>query len=351
VEKREKEGEPWTMSNEPVVVNDIWILTEHRGGILEEVSFGLLGEARRLLSRPGEAGRVTAVVFGALPATEIERLGSYGADRILYLISGCFSIYQGDLFARALSRLIKRDAPSCLLAAQTPENADLCPRVAALLETGLVTWAMDLRIDATGGFLATRPVANGYLFEEVRTACQSPPIIAFLPSVLTTPAIDPTRKAEAVVETVSAQGQDSQIRLLQVIEADPEALDLEEADVIVAGGRGVGKGEAFKIIHDLARLMGGSVAATRPVIDWQTLPYERQIGQTGKTVTPRLIINIGISGANEYTAGMEKSQLVIAINSDPRARIFRFADLAVVGNLHALLPLLMERIKETKESQ
>jgi electron transfer flavoprotein alpha subunit len=339
------------MSAEPVVVRDVWILTEHRGGILEDVSLGLLGEARRLLSRSSEAERVTAVVFGALPATEIERLGSYGADRILYLESACFSIYQGDLFARVLSRLIKRDAPSCLLAAQTPENADLCPRVAALLETGLVTCAMDIRIDATGGFLVTRPVANGYLFEEVRTACQSPPIISFFPSVLITPALDPARKAEAVVEPVSAQGEDSQTRLLQVMEADPEALDLEEADIIVAGGRGVGKGEAFGIIHDLARVMGGSVAATRPVIDCQTLPYERQIGQTGRTVTPRLIINCGISGANEYTAGMEKSQLVIAINMDPRARIFRFADLGVLGDLHALLPLLVGRIKETKESQ
>ncbi len=339
------------MSAEPVVVRDVWILTKHRGGILEEVSFGLLGEARRLLFRSGEAGRVTAVVFGALPATEIERLGSYGADRILYLEDTCFSAYQGDLFAGTLSLLIKSDAPSCLLAAQTPENADLCPRVAALLETGLVTCAMDLRVDATGGFLATRPVANGYLFEEIRTACQSPPIITFLPSVLTTPALGPARKTETVVVSVSAQGEDSQTRLLQLIEADPEALDLEEADIIVAGGRGVGKGEAFGIIHDLARVMGGSVAATRPVIDWQTVPYERQIGQTGKTVTPRLIINCGISGANEYTAGMEKSQLVIAINSDPRARIFRFADLGVVGDLHALLPLLIARIKETKESQ
>ena len=113
----------------------------------------------------------------------------------------------------------------------------------------------------------------------------------------------------------------------------------------------MGKGPDFEIIHELARIVGGSVGGTRPVIDWQTLPYERQIGQTGKTVAPRLIINCGISGANEYTAGMETSRTVVAINTDPRARIFRFSDLGIIGDVHTLLPLLIERIKEMRETR
>jgi electron transfer flavoprotein alpha subunit len=114
----------------------------------------------------------------------------------------------------------------------------------------------------------------------------------------------------------------------------------------VAAGRGIGKDDSFEIIYELAGAIGASVAGTRPIIDWQILPYEQQIGQTGKSVTPQLIINCGISGANEYTAGMEKSRKVIAINTDPRARIFRFADLGIVGDVHEVVPLLIERLKE-----
>jgi electron transfer flavoprotein alpha subunit len=158
------------------------------------------------------------------------------------------------------------------------------------------------------------------------------------------------KRAEILIEALEEQPGDLETKLIKVIEADPEDLDIDEADIIVSGGRGVGKDEAFGIIHDLARTIGGSVAATRPVIDWQTLPYERQIGQTGKTVIPRLIINCGISGANEYTAGMEKSQLVIAINTDSRARIFRFADLGIIGDVHEIVPILIERLEEMKES-
>jgi electron transfer flavoprotein alpha subunit len=161
---------------------------------------------------------------------------------------------------------------------------------------------------------------------------------------------EPDREAAAEVIDVPLPdpADDLKTRTVQVIEAAPEDLDLEEADIIVAGGRGVGKGASFDVIHALARAIGGSVGGTRPIIDWGVLPYERQIGQTGKYVSPRLIINCGISGANEYTAGMEKSQQVIAIDLNPRARMFRFADLGVVGDVHEILPLLISRIEDQK---
>jgi electron transfer flavoprotein alpha subunit len=127
-------------------------------------------------------------------------------------------------------------------------------------------------------------------------------------------------------------------------------VDLEEADVVVSGGRGVGKGEGFDALRTLAQLLGGAIGGTRPVIDWQILPYECQIGQTGKTVSPRLLFTCGISGANEFTAGMEKSRRVIAVNKDPNARIFRFADLGLIGDVHEILPVLIARLKEAKKS-
>ena len=329
---------------------DIWTLVHHREGTIEEVTFGLIGEARRLLSESGEEGTVTAVALGLGSETELEILGTYGADRVLCMDSASLNQYQGELFARALSNLAKRHDPSLILMAQTSDTADLAPRLAALLETALVTRAMDFRIGEMGDALAVRPVANGYLFEEIHVDFQTPPVVSFLPSILTTPESDIMGEVEILSEPLDVSTDDLKTRVIEVIEALPEELDLEEADIIVSGGRGVGKGEAFDIMHDLARALGASLAGTRPIIDWQILPFERQIGQTGKAVIPRLIFTCGISGANEFSAGMEKSQLVIAMNTDPRARIFRFADLGVVGDVHQIVPILIERLKEMKES-
>lgn len=342
----DEEGE--TVNSEPVNPLNIWVLVQHREGSVEEASLGLVGEARRIVSESGGRGGVTAVCLGFGLGPELEGLGAYGADRVLYVEDESLARYHGELFAGELFRLAREYEPSCILAAQTPETADLCPRLSALLETALVTCAMDLNVDQSGKFHAIRPVSNGYLFEDILLECRGAPIISFLPAVLTAPDPHMTRQVEVLREVPAGQPGDLRTKVLRVIEADPEDLGIEEADIVVSGGRGVGRDEAFDVVHDLARAIGGSVGATRPVIDWQTLPYERQIGQTGKTVSPKLIINCGISGANEYTAGMEKSQVVIAINTDPRARIFRFADLGVVGDLHEVVPLLIERLKEMK---
>ncbi|MFC1533615.1 electron transfer flavoprotein subunit alpha/FixB family protein [Thermodesulfobacteriota bacterium] len=330
-------------------MRNVWILTQHRKGVFDEVSFGLIAEARRLLSQEDQQGIVTAVVLGFGLFPELDRLGAFGADRVVYMEDKRLSRYQGDMFAEILCGLVTRDRPFCLLVSQTSETSDLSARLATKLETGLVTCAMDLQRDSKGGFVVTRPVAGGYLFEDVRIDGNTPPIVCFLPSVLTALNPERDRKVEIRIEPLGEIEDHSGPRVIRVMEAESGDLNIEEADLIVAGGRGVGKGDAFEIIHELASVMGGSVAATRPIIDWKILPYERQIGQTGKSVGPRLIINCGISGANEYTAGMEKAQQVIAINKDPGARIFRFADLGVVADVHSVLPILISRIREMKE--
>jgi electron transfer flavoprotein alpha subunit len=256
--------------------------------------------------------------------------------------------YQGEMYAQALYEVFNSETPACMLAVQAAETDDLCQRLAALLETGLVTRAMDFSMDADGKARAIRPVANGYLFEAVELDCRTPPIVSFLPSVLFDTEPDQQGAAEVISHRPEINPANLKTRVVEVIEAAPEDLDLEEADIIVAGGRGVGKGDAFNIVHELAKVIGGSVGATRPIIDWGTLPYERQIGQTGKYVAPRLIVNCGISGANEYTAGMEKSQRVVAIDKNPRVRMFRFADLGIVGDVHEILPLLISQIEDRK---
>ena len=330
---------------------DVWIFVEHGEGTIEGVTFGLIAEARRIIYARDGQGAVTAVALGSGLHSALDTLGAYGADRVLFVESGLLSRYHGELFAQVMFEMVKKYAPSCLLMAQGPNTQDLSARLAALLETALVTHAMDFEMDKNGNAVATRPVANGYLFERLAINCEGPPIICFVPAVLMDSEPGTVGETTLVSERVNEQEVDLKMEVVEVIEADPERLDLEEADIVVTGGRGVGKGESFNIMHELAGILGGSVGGTRPIIDWEMLPFERQIGQTGKTVVPRLIFTCGVSGANEFTAGMERSQLVIAINADPRARIFRFADLGVIGDVHEVLPLLIARVKELRDSE
>ncbi len=329
-------------------LTDIWVFVQHREGSIEPVTLGLIAEARRIVSESQGKTGVTAVALGSGLRKDLESLGAYGADKVIYVEEESMSRYHGELFSHVLFRMVKKHKPSFILMAHNAETQDLSSRLAALLETGLVTRAMDFRVNDRGEALAIRPVSNGYLFEEVRFNNHDGLIVSFLPSVLSAPEPNNMRHVEIHTESPDADLNTLKTKTVKIVAAAPEVLDIEEADIIVSGGRGVGRDKAFDMIHELGQILGGSVGGTRPVIDWQTLPFERQIGQTGKTVSPRLIFTCGISGANEFTAGMEEAQLVIAVDLDPRARIFRFADLGVVGDVHAILPLLIERLKTLK---
>ena len=334
------------MPENPDVV-DIWILAEHRRQSFTPDTYGLINEAKRLLSLFEKKGRITALVTGTEIPPEPEHLGLYGVDRVFCLQNK--TQYHGERHAAMLFPLISRYRPKALLAAQTQDTADLCARLGGLLETGVVTRAMDLNLNRKEEWVAVRPVANGYLFEEITLKGAKTAIFVFLPTVLMPAPEIGTENAQVEQIPVEDAPDALKTRIIEVIEADPETLDIEEADILVSAGRGVGKEKGVEMIHDLAGALGGSVAATRPIIDRHLLSYERQIGQTGKTVTPRLIINCGISGANEYTAGMENADRVVAVNTDPRARIFRFADLGIVADVHEILPLFINRIRGMKD--
>ncbi len=325
---------------------DIWILVQHRQGTIEEATLGLVAEAENLRTRLKLDSSIIAVSMGSELIEELETLGSYGVDKLLNLEAKTLQQYHGELFSAVLSGLVGKYSPFCILAYQSAELDDLTPRLAASLNTPLANRVVDLNLTPDGQICVVRPVSNGYLFEEIVLSASYPQLISFLPSALSTPEKRDSIPMEIINEPLENYQTDLKTSRLEIIEADPRNLDLEEADIIIAGGRGVGKDEAFNIIHELADTIGGTVGATRPVIDCETLPFERQIGQTGKTVTPRLIINCGISGANEYTAGIEKSQKVIAVDKNPRARIFRFADLGIVGDVQEIIPRLIKELKE-----
>jgi len=335
---------------ENVVLKNLWVWVHHREGIIGEETFGLIAEARDLHQKHGENGVITAVAIGCGLAPALEKLGSYGVNRVLYIEDESLHQYQGELYAKALGSLYQEQGEACILMAQTTETADLGPRIAALLKTALVTHAVDLRINDAGAILAVRPVANGYMFEEVELVSELPPIVCFLPSVLNAGVPDLHVEVEIHRESLKLTVDELKTKLKDVVQESSSEAGLEDTDVIIAGGRGMGgTAESFALLSDLASAMGGSVGGTRPAIDQHLLPFDRQIGQTGKTVAPRLMVVCGVSGANEFTAGMEKTQLVIAVNTDPHARIFRFADLGVIGDVHEILPLLLSKLHAGKD--
>lgn len=331
------------------MLEDIWIIAQTREGVVEKSTFGLIGEARRLLNEAKKESQVTVVVLGVEVEAELEVFGSYGADKVLSVGYEEMTCCESELHAEILFDLCRKYLPSCVLLCQTPESLDLGPRLAALLETSFISGAVDLRVDGQGTAHAVRMIANGYLFEELRFHCSPLPVISFQPSVLTPleQAVDAGCRISA--EFCRIEPARLKTKSVQVISASAENLNLEEADIIVVGGRGVGKGEEFAIIHELAERIDGSVGGSRPMIDLGLLPFERQIGQTGKTVTPRLLIACGVSGANELTVGFEDAGIVVAINTDQRARIFRFADLSIVGDVQQVLPLLLSALQNQKD--
>lgn len=333
-------------------IRDIWIIVQHNRESVEDSTFGLIAEARRIIGEAGGSGAVTAVLMGILEDEGLTALKKGGADRIIYVRDEKLERYHGELYSRLFCTLVRDQNIFLILSSQSENSADFSARIAATMNASLVTRAMDLKIDEKGKFTAVRPVSNGYLFEEVSISSKTTPIISFLPSVLSA-EFDYLKNDDTEIKVIRPEIDENNlnIKVTNVVKAIPEDMDIEDADIIVSAGRGAGKGESFNIIHELAGAIGGSVGGTRPVIDYQILPFERQIGQTGKTVAPDLIINCGISGANEYSTGMEKSKKVISINKDPRARIFRFSDLGVVGDLKEIIPLLIERIKEIKKEE
>ncbi len=327
------------------MLEDIWIVAQTRDGAVEKSAFGLIGEARRLLAEAEGNGTVTAVVMGAGKTSVLEVLGHHGADKILVARCEEAASCEGELQAEILFDLCRRYHPSCVLLCQTPESMDVGPRLAAMLETSFVSGAVDIKMSGQGIGLAVRAVASGYLYEELRFPCSPLPVISVQPSVLTAPVPDPEAKCLLLTEDMHIEPARLKTKVVQVLAGNPGNLDLEEAEIIVLGGKGVGKGEDFLIIHKLAEALGGTVGGSRPVIDQHILPFERQIGQTGKTVGPRLLVACAVSGANELTVGFESAETVVAINTDERARIFRFADLGIVGDVHKVVPMLLSRLQ------
>jgi electron transfer flavoprotein alpha subunit len=323
----------------------VWVYAEQREGVIAGVSFELLGIAKTLAAKLETD--VSAVLFGATEA-EARELVKWGADRVYHCTDPLVRSFNDEPYANLLSDLILNYEPEIVLAGATPIGRSFLPRVAARLKAGLTADCTALEIDAeTGNLLQVRPAFGGNIMASILCPHTRPQMATVRPRVMKRGTYASERDGEIVL--VHADGIRSRTKVLEIIkEVSEVSVNLQEANVIVAGGRGAGGEKGFALLRELAEVLGASLGASRAAVDEGWIPYRHQVGQTGKTVGPKLYIACGISGAVQHVVGMQSSDVIIAINKNPEAPIFSVANYGIVGDLFEILPILIKRVKEAK---
>lgn len=338
------------MEKELPVKEEVWIFAEHRQGECTDAALGLLGEGKRLCKKI-TGSRLCAIVLGHGKESPAQDLGSYGADRIYSLEHESLEPYSTDTAASLIADFVRDKAPFLVLFPADSLGADLAARVAARLRVALVTNCVDIKMGSGRRLEFVKPVSDEMLYASVQTAGEGVRIATVVPDVMDPEEPDKKNRAEVQEIHPSLGVQADRLRTLERIKGDPRTISLEEAEIVVAGGRGVGDSRSFQLIHDLADALQGSVGGSRPVVDDGNLPFERQIGRTGKNTSPKLFVACGISGASEFTGGMEKSKKIVVVNTDKNAPILKMADLGVVADAREVIPEIVRRVREKKEKE
>ncbi|MEI7987636.1 MAG: electron transfer flavoprotein subunit alpha/FixB family protein [Chloroflexota bacterium] len=328
-------------------VKRIWTFIEQEDGIAHPVSWELLGAVQKL-SAELEGSVVEAVLLGHNVASIAEEAYHYGAKRVYLIDDPVLEHYRNHPYGTGISKLVEKYKPEIFLVGATILGRDLAGTIATQVKTGLTADCTELAIDPDKKILAaTRPTFGGNLMATILCQKQRPQMATVRPRVLPMPEPLPVAEGEIVREELGLKESDVAVKLVGFIPSKEQLL-IEYADVIVAGGRGVGGPDGYKVLQALADELGGVVGASRPAIDAGWLPREHQVGQTGKTVRPKLYIAAGISGAVQHRVGMNGSDFILAINTDPNASIFQIADLAIVGDLFQVIPELTAQVKSIK---
>jgi electron transfer flavoprotein alpha subunit len=316
------------------------VFIEQRNGNIRKASLESLSEARRLAGAAGLP--VNAVLVGHGIAAKAAELGAYGAATVFVADEEGLARYSPEGYAAAVKAAAEKSEPTAVFMAATALGRDLSGRVSARLGFGCLADVVNLRVEG-GSLVATRPVYSGKALAAADGAGK-PVVVTLRPNVFPAEAGTGT----ATVESLPAAGIEIRAIVREILTKEGGELDVAEADVIVSGGRGIKGPENFALIRELADLLGGAVGASRAVVDAGWIDHAHQVGQTGKVVSPSLYIACGISGAIQHLAGMSSSKLIVAINKDPEAPIFKVADYGIVGDLFQVVPPLIEEIKKLK---
>ena len=275
----------------------------------------------------------------------MQQLVAGGADKVYTVDDPALTEHQEDLYTGELANLVRQYEPEILLAGATTLGRSFIPRVAAILETGLAADCTALEIDAEKKLLLqTRPAFGGSILANI--VCRRKPQIATVrPHTFAKGAPDESRQGEIIKVDFDREGITSKTKVLQMLKDVSDRVKLEDADIIVCGGRGLGEAKNFQIVTDLADVLGAALGSSRPPVDDGWIPYSHQVGQTGKTVSPKLYIACGISGAPQHLTGMQTADVIVAINEDPNAPIFEVATYGIVGDLFKVVPMLTAKLK------
>ena len=323
---------------------DIAVFIEQRDGTVAGVSYEMLGEGRKLADRLGE--QLLAVLPGYEMQKQAEELVKFGADKVFYFDSPACSNFQDDTYAGIVAGFINREKPSIVLAGATAIGRSFIPKVAAKVYGGLTADCTRLEIDTDKRLLlGTRPAFGGNLMATIICPHHRPQIATVRHKVMKAAVKDEHRTGEVVVHKVEPGSIIERTRLIDIVKEVESTVNITEADIIVSGGRGLMKPENFGILRELAEVLGGAVGASRAAVDAGWIPYSHQVGQTGKTVCPKLYIACGISGSVQHMAGMQSADYIIAINKDPDADIFQIANLGIVGDVLEIVPALIAAFK------
>lgn len=327
----------------------IWVYVEHQNGVIKDGSLQLIGKARELASKVNVG--VTAVMVGHKLGDLVKEPIYYGADRVVYVDDEALAVYMPHVYASVIVNLVNKYKPEVVLFAATKRGRELAPYVANTLRTGITADCTDLDIDVkTRDLDQVRPTYGGNILAHIRTPTRRPQLASVRPNVFPTPPRDTSRRGEVIREVINnlPKPNGSLISIKPVTKGDSDLPPVEKADIVVAAGRGVGGPEGVKLLVELAKAIGGTVGGTKKVTDAGWLPVDRQIGQTGKTVRPTLYIGVGVSGAIQHIFGMKESKVIVAINSDPNAPIFEYADYGIVGDYRQVIQALLELLNQRR---
>jgi electron transfer flavoprotein alpha subunit len=323
----------------------VWVFAEQKKGKVQPVVFELLGKARQLAADLGT--QVSAVLLGERLEEEIQELIWRGADCVYVVENRALANYQDEPYTNVIAGLIKKYKPEIVLCGATSIGRSLIARVAIKIKTGLTADCTGLDIEAQRKILLqTRPAFGGNIMATIISPDYRPQMATVRHKVFPESTSDMKRKGKIIREDFDGNLLTSRARLLDLVEEIESTVNLAEADIIVSGGRGLGGAENFKLVQDLAGVLGGAVGSSRAAVDAGWMPYSHQVGQTGRTVSPKIYIACGISGQIQHLVGMQSAKIIVAINKDADAPIFKVATYGVVGDLFVILPALTQKFKE-----
>ena len=324
---------------------DVWVFSEQHDGVIQSITFELLGEGRKLADSLGM--KLCAILLGSKVEARSAELIARGADKVYLVDNPALEHFQDESYANVIIDLVNRHKPNVILCGASTIGRSLVSRVAVRVNAGLTADCTALAIDPkTKNLLQTRPAFGGNIMATIETPNARPQMATVRHKVMKEAEINPSRKGEVSRETLAEVLFQAKARRLKFVPEVETTMNIAEANIIVSGGRGLQTAENFQLLRELADAIGGGVGASRAAVDSNWIPYSHQVGQTGKTVCPKIYIAVGISGQIQHLAGMQSSDIIVAINKDADAPIFKVATYGIVGDLFSIVPLLTQQFKK-----